>query len=330
MVDGQHNEEMKKIFLINFFIFFFLIISLELISRIFSLSGLMGIQDGLMYNKNSINYFYPNKKGIIFDEDVFTDKFGFRVPEANFEYKGNKNIFILGDSVAFGNGIKESDTFIGLLRSERKNINFYNSSVPGYQLKDQKFIIQQIKNFKDIDNTLYFFTLNDIYGLSNVLSLKNKTKNESDFKLKEIKLFNRINTFLRNKSYLYMLVKGLSTDPSKRWFLNLLQKYQTDELDGLKENLRLMKNFTKVQQSKLVVLILPYEYQTRKCNKELLLPQYKLVKILNDLEIEYRDFTKNFCDQKKPKDYFYKFDPMHLSRNGHMLVYNTLKNEINF
>ena len=75
---------------------------------------------------------------------------------------------------------------------------------------------------------------------------------------------------------------------------------------------------------------MPYEYQTRKCTKALLLPQYELVKILNDLEIEYRDFTKKFCIQKKPKDYFYKFDPMHLSRKGHKLVYNTLKNEINF
>ena len=51
-----------------------------------------------------------------------------------------------------------------------------------------------------------------------------------------------------------MLVKGLGTDPSKRWFLNLLQKYQTDELDGLKENFKLIKNFTKVQKSKLVAL----------------------------------------------------------------------------
>ena len=26
----------------------------------------MGIQDGLMYNKNGINYFYPNKKNMAF------------------------------------------------------------------------------------------------------------------------------------------------------------------------------------------------------------------------------------------------------------------------
>ena len=31
--------------------------------------------------------------------------------------------------------------------------------------------------------------------------------------MNKIDLFNAVNSFLRNKSYLYMFVKGLSTDP---------------------------------------------------------------------------------------------------------------------
>ena len=46
-------------------------------------------------------------------------------------------------------------------------------------------------------------------------------------------------------------------------------------------------------------------------------------------EINYYDFTKMFCNSAKPKKLFYKFDPMHLSIEGHKLVFNKLKNEIN-
>ena len=39
--------------------------------------------------------------------------------------------------------------------------------------------------------------------------------NEGSFSLKDFKIFNLLNEYLRNKSYLYMYIKGISTDPSK-------------------------------------------------------------------------------------------------------------------
>ena len=148
----------KKVFFINIFLVIFLVLLLELIFNIFKLSGLMGIERGLIYKKGDTFFLNTNKKGEIFDEIVFTDNFGFRAP--NFRYNSKENIFILGDSVAFGNGVKEEDTFIGLLRKSIKNKNLLNSSVPGYQIKNQVENIEIMKKFENIEKIIYFFTLN--------------------------------------------------------------------------------------------------------------------------------------------------------------------------
>ena len=78
------------------------------------------------------------------------------------------------------------------------------------------------------------------------------------------------------------------------------------------------------------IVILPYEYQTRKCDLNYLIPQKKINEILSNLKVNYFDFTKNFCKLKNPRNNFYKFDPMHLSKKGHKLVYNLIINEISF
>ena len=55
---GQRNELMRKIIILNFLIVILLVIFFELISNFFKLSGLMGIQDGLIYEKENTNYLF--------------------------------------------------------------------------------------------------------------------------------------------------------------------------------------------------------------------------------------------------------------------------------
>ena len=68
--------------------------------------------------------------------------------------------------------MKEEDTFIGLLRKIIKNKNLLNSSVPGYQIKNQVENIEIMEKFENIEKIIYFFTLNDVYGSSNIKGLK--------------------------------------------------------------------------------------------------------------------------------------------------------------
>ncbi len=328
MVVGQQNK-MKKLIFINFIFILLIVLLLEIIMNVFKFSGLMGIQKGMIYKAKDTHYLKPNNEGIVFNEIVFTDSNGYRVPSKNYKYSGGSNIFILGDSVAFGNGVKEQETFIGLLRKELPKNNFLNSSAPGYQINDHINVVNQTSKFSNVDKIIYFFTLNDIYDSSNIENLNNKKK-ESDYSLKKYKFLKELNVFLRNKSYLYMFIKGIGTDPSKRWFLNLYENFEKKDLDKTKNYFISLKNFSKNMQSDFLVILLPYEFQTRSCSKNILKPQIRISEILFNLNIEFKDLTYIFCNQKDPKKNFYKFDPMHLSKQGHKLVYNTLRDEISF
>ena len=121
---------MKKIIFINFFIFIFIILFLEFTFNFFKLSGLMGIQSGLIYEKNGFHFLSPNTSGTVFGKKVYTDKYGFRVPNSTFQYDNKKNILIIGDSTTFGNGVIEEE---GLTVSELPQVErlWVGNSVQG-------------------------------------------------------------------------------------------------------------------------------------------------------------------------------------------------------
>jgi lysophospholipase L1-like esterase len=293
----------------------------------------MGIQSGLIYEKNGFHYLSPSSTGVVFNKKVFIDKNGFRIPQINFKYIGKKNILIIGDSTTFGNGVLEENSFIGILRDKYKNINFFNSAVPGYQIRNHSNNLKNFKkkkNFNEINKIIYFFSLNDIFAVSNVAKAKEKKVEEGDSKFKKIKLINFLNSNLRNKSYLYMYLKGIASDPSKRWYQSIDKFYSSNNIAQTSNYFLELINFSKEYNAELFVIILPYEYQTRNCNADDLKPQKKLTEVLVNNNLKFFDFTKKFCEQKNPNDLFYKFDPAHLSVQGHKLVFNLINDKINF
>ena len=147
------------------------------------MSGIMGMDSNLIENTNGINELKKNSKGKVFGKIVYTDSNGFRVPIENFEYsKDHSSIFIIGDSVAFGNGVDEKKTFIGSLRIKNKNINFLNSSVPGYQIFEHNKNVNKLNDFKKIKKI--FDENKSIYGLNLPLILNKIKKNKKIFKYK--------------------------------------------------------------------------------------------------------------------------------------------------
>ena len=327
---------MKKILGINFLILIILILSLELILNIFNLSQIMGVDRNLIVKDKDNFRLKKNSIGEIFGEKVYTDDNGFRVPNKNFKYSLDKpSIFFIGDSTTLGNGIKEEKTFVGKLRIKKNDFDVYNSSVIGYQFFHHEKNLNLINEFPKIAKIFYVFTLNDVFQVEQVKGIveENNEQKKRDFvnKIKSFKLINSINVFFRNKSHIYMLFKGLASDPSKRYF-KYVKEYYND-----KNNYNVEKNYLlklkKISQNKninLNVLILPYEFQTRKneCNIKNLKPQKKIKGLLKSLEINYIEFTDLFCKQKNPKNLFLKYDPMHLSEEGHDLVFNILEKKV--
>tara|TARA_B110000211_G_C14071339_1_gene550119 strand:- start:913 stop:1878 length:966 start_codon:yes stop_codon:yes gene_type:complete len=321
---------MKKVIFINFVILIFIILLLEIFANVFKLSGLMGIQSGLIYDKNGIHYLTPGSTGKVFNKKVFIDKYGYRAPNVNYNYAGEKNVLIIGDSQTFGNGVLEEESFVGILRNNFKNVNFFNSSVPGYQIKHHRENLKRTKNFDNLEKIIYFFTLNDVFDLSNLVTTKENVINEGDSGLKKIRIINFLNSFLRDKSYLYMYLKGVVSDPSKRWYQSVDNFYSSRDISLISNYFQELKIFSEKYNSELYVVVLPYEYQTRGCTKDDFKPQKKIEKMLVKSKIKFFNFSNEFCNYDDRKKYFYKFDMAHFSVLGHNLIHRLINEKINF
>jgi hypothetical protein len=300
------------------------------------LSPLVGVSKNLINDTGEFRQNYPNVQATVFGKKVFTDKFGFRVPSSDFNQKKIKNsTLIAGDSVAFAVGVDEKKSFVGLIRKEYQNLNFYNSSVVGYNVKNYKQIIDKYKNINNLKNIILFYCINDIHLQEASNLIKEEKDNSSDFKiidfLKNIKFFLKVNDMLRSKSVLYLWIKNISSDTSKRYFMYSFLSYKNSKNLLLVESyLKDIKNISISNNLNLTVVVLPYEFQTRKenCDKKYLFPQEKIREIMDKLEIRFFDYSKNFCKHDDSYELFLKYDPVHLSEEGHKFVYHLIKKDI--
>jgi len=327
---------MKKILYTNILLVLLILIVLETAARVLGLSNLMGTQGEKIVKRgpDGIHYLKPNSEGLVFDKKIYTDKNGYRIPHTDYSYKNKKKIFIIGDSVALGVGAKEEKTFAGLMRSHLDNYEIYNSSVMGYQILQFEKTLNNVDKFLPINKIFYFLTLNDVLQKTNVENVERENTStliEKNKKYANFHYFAReINVFLRNKSYFYMYLKGAILDPSKSWFQNIHTFYSNNQITNLEQFVNLLIDKANKVNSELYIVVLPYEFQTRKCNESDFLPQKIIKEIMMKNNVNFFDFAPDFCKNKNAKKLFYKYDPMHLSVEGHDLVFNKIKNEINF
>lgn len=333
---------MKKIVLVNFLLIFFFLFLCELFSRILNLADFTGLnKDLIIHNDHS----FENKKNIetkVFGKIVYIDKYGFRVPNKDYSYKENSPGFlILGDSTSFGVGIKEEETFVGKLRREYPNSNFFNTSVIGYNIFDYTKVLKKniYNNFK-ISKVILFLNINDIDFESEIFqdsNIKELSGNINDFKfinwIKSNPVLINLHYFLRERSIFYMWVKGNFTKTQERFYFHVYNLYKNKN-NILKFNSEILniKNNVQLYNSRFTIIILPYEFQTKanNCNEDYLFPQIILKKILLNNNIHFFDYTSLFCDQKNSSNLFLKFDPVHLSKSGHDYVFELLKKDLLF
>lgn len=308
---------MKKFIFFNVIFIFLIIFFLEFFLRFFTSINELGIEKNLINLKSEIRVHNKNIKSVVYGKISYIDKYGFRVPYEKYEYDTNpkSSVLILGDSVSFGVGVLDQYTFVGILRNKFNNINFYNSSVIGHSSQDHHKLLKFYDKKINYNQILLIYCLNDIVNTSGVLT-------RDDFYKKNYLLV-KINIFLRNKSYLYIYIKSLLTDPQKRYFDYIEPLYKDKKsLDSLNNIFYEIQKFSKSNNKKITFVILPYEYQTRSenCNEDTLTAQNELLKILNKNNLNFYDLTSNFCKFDNPKNLYLKYDPVHLSIEGHNFV----------
>ena len=333
---------MKKIILINFLFILTFLFLVEIFSRILNIANFTGINKDLIIKNHDYLKNKENIKTKAFGKKVYTDQYGFRIPYKNYLYKKDGSGFlILGDSTSFGVGVKEEKTFVGHLRRNFLNSNFFNNSVIGYNLVDYNKVLQnKFSNDFKIKHIILFLNINDIDFRSQVFqvdSIKKLSVNNNNFFfinwMKNNHILSNVHSFLRERSIFYMWLKGIFTKTQERFYSHVYDLYK-NENNILKFNYEVqnIKKNIKIYNSNLIVVILPYEFQTREnhCNEHYLFPQYIMKKILSKNNIKFYDYTSAFCNQKNVSNFFLKYDPVHLTEKGHDFVFKLLKKDLSF
>ena len=324
---------MKKIFFFNSIIVIFIIIFIEIIIRSFGIVSLQGVDKKAIYLDAGTILHKPNLVFKAFGKKIKTDEFGFRIPFEKFEYdKKLKTILFLGDSVTFGVGVDEKNSFVGKLRNNISK-NLKNTAVAGYHIQDYSVLLKRYHLlFPDIDEVIVILCLNDILleaGIVRKGNLGNINHHDSEQKFMKFlrnKLFIELNFFLRDKLALFNLIKAISTKNVKRHFNYIVPYYSSKKhLDDFQKNLKDIIQYSKQNNLRLNFVLLPYHHQIKKkCKDELMEPQNILKNIFNKLDYQLFDFSTEFCNIPNNDKLFLNFDPAHLSSQGHEFVSNLL------
>ncbi len=325
---------MKFFFFINVVTIILIIFTLEILVRTFNLVGLQGYDKNLFYIENGITLAKPNTEFKIFGKYSKTDSNGFRIPLKNYFFdKNKKSTLILGDSISFGVGVEEKHTFVGLLRG--KGNNLLNSSISGHNLESYLYLLKKYNESDNIkfEKIVIILCLNDIVPFQGVIS-KNSYKKQAkkkNFIEKNINynLAMKINIFFRERSALFVFLKGIVTNPSKRHYDVMVNLYDNEEnIKILKSQLSKIDNYSNVNNIDVSFVLLPYAYQVNNdCNENLMKPQKEINRIFKDIKLPIFDYSKKFCNEVNKSKLFLPYDPSHLSLLGHKHVSKILIND---
>lgn len=246
-----------------------------------------------------------NSSGKFFGKKIHTDEYGFRQMKSPTNYE--KSWLFLGDSVTFGVGVDTEKIFPQLIQNEFQSIKIYNTAIIGYSTLNYLDVVEAfLRDHDDIEKVILFFCLNDVYG--------NLSLNNNNISTKE-----KVLSFLRSNSKLYLLLKNIFFDRSKTYALYDIGLYKEGNSEIYKHLNAILSIKAKIDKSNInfILVILPYEYQLRM--GDLKSPQVLLKKFFKDHKIKTLDIYKDFTLLNSESYYLYG-DPMHLSPLGHEIV----------
>ena len=335
---------MIKILLINVIIVIFIFVFIEIFIRITTNITPQGLSKGIINTSIDPVFNYPNVKGKkVFGQKVFTDNSGYRIQKKNNKEMNSPIIYFIGGSVTFGSGVKQKETFSGILNQKFSNYNIINSSVIGSNLINNFKILNKTEK-KEMKKVFINFSLDDLVGLDQLIeeetnkksqkSLDNFGEKKPNFisKLKENKIFVKINKFVRSKSVTYVWVKGKFLNSQKSYYDHAIASYKNEKnLKGLESILSKISNLnSKEFNNKIHFLVIPYSYQINNKNcKRKDYAENMIDKYFSKAKVELIKLKEFFCSEEKKEKIYLKFDPSHLSPYGHKIVANFLERKIN-
>jgi hypothetical protein len=272
-----------------------------------------------------------NVTAVSFGITVRTDSMGFRKGEEAVEPSGGtRALLVLGDSIAFGVGVQEPATFVGLLRKQLPNTIIYNSAVIGYGLTDYRNVTDAfLPQHPEIKSAYLAFCLNDVTDDSAAEISESLRRPWLRRELTQRSILIGANDFLRSRSRLYLLLRNWLTDPQQRYFEadNLNYSMPEDKFQKVMQPLADISETLSRRGISFTVLVFPYEAQLRSNDAALALPQRRLSNYMRQRGIRYIDLMPNLRTLPATK-LFLAYDPMHLSEMGHLAVYDIISRDL--
>jgi lysophospholipase L1-like esterase len=276
----------------------------------------------------------PNVEAVSFGALVYTDEHGFRVPKGGVPGDDDKHeaLLVLSDSVGFGPGVDEPETFAGLLRPRFPERRIYNASVIGYSTPDYRNVVEAfVPAHDEVKGVVLVYCLNDVsaqsaQNIDRYLKEKKEKGPEPDIRetLRSFAFLSSANEFLRSRSKLYLLVKHqLFGTQLRSWraTLSLYGEERAGDVERAASDLGEIAAFLEARDIPFLVVLSPFEYQLRKPeDPETQIPQRQLGDLLARRGVENVDARPFFDGSVPSADYFLAYDPMHLSAAGHRVL----------
>ncbi len=269
----------------------------------------------------------PGFEGESFGGRFVTDGEGFRIdprftPTAP---AGAPALLMLGDSVLFGPAVADGETISGRLRRALPRHTIYNAAAVGYDTFDYRNVVRTLVPRKaDITGVAVVDCLNDLLAISSQQIKAQVVRMPGDTVAGAQSLLRRANDYLRTRSKLYLLLRGMVRDAQLLYFEHDLQQYR-DVMTvqrGL-QPLRDIKEHLDRESIALTVFIAPFEAQLRPgAPEDFGLPQRQLTAYFRNHGIDAVDALPAFAAASggNSRALFLYGDPMHLNAAGHAVM----------
>jgi len=280
----------------------------------------------------------PNYEGIITGVTVKTNSYGLRNrPISPHPEKGMYRIACLGDSVTFGYGLKQEETYVKRLEnglnnnySEAMRYEVINCGMLGYNTYQERlFLTKKIMGLKP-ELIILAVSLNDLAAGVSIPSIVNSLLYFNEYSFGDMTFTGKVKYITARNSFFaqYVILKFRALCRKQGWFQGeMVGEYGKNELEFLEGNgyelaqerfrqeLLTIKNLTDKAEIALLVVVFPSKIQLKE--KKLRVPQKMIADFCDKNDLIYLDMLVQYPSDKD-EDIF--IDTGHPSRYGSKLV----------
>ena len=352
----SRKEELLKNLTLLFATIFISLIFFEIAIRIIepdkseTTPGLI-VKDDLLGFKQASNFTARHvNTNSGFSVTITTNSLGLRSREVEKE-KTKRRVLVLGDSVVWGFGVEDNETFPSILNDETEGFEFINAALSDYSTKQELDYLRRdgIKLKPDVV-MLGFFVGNDFVdnlvrsGNASIRVESSWFKGLKRWVRKNIKTYEFVMRRLRGiySVRLFLIKTGLANNEDFYQYRIYIKDYDNDVNEAINitfDYIREMNSLTKRNNITFVMLLIPPKYQIYDKEwqaaleynrfKEDEVERMKPTIILKDFcrknNIEYIDLLEDLKNVKE--DIYIKRDTSHFNALGHRIIADILKDK---